>query len=55
MNHSKNLKEKDADEEVPEEEMLDYEVSSERLGMKINVITFSVDYDIIGDDENVMA
>jgi hypothetical protein len=33
------------------EDLVDYEASPEHLGMDVNVITFSVDYTIIGDDE----
>ena len=34
--------------------MVDYEVSLERTCMKVNVITFSVDYTIISDDEHMV-
>jgi hypothetical protein len=37
------------------EDLVDYEASPERLGMDINVITFSTDCNIIGDDEPVVA
>ena len=35
------------------DDLVDYEASPEHPGMDINVITFSVDYTIIGDDEPV--
>jgi hypothetical protein len=53
MDHSEALKERITDEEVSEELMVDYEASLECLGMEINVITFSADYDII-DNYNVI-
>jgi hypothetical protein len=37
------------------EDLVDYEASPEHLGMDINVITFSADCSIIGDDEHVVA
>jgi hypothetical protein len=37
------------------EDLVDYEASPERPGMDVNVITFSADYTIIGDDEPVVA
>jgi hypothetical protein len=37
------------------EDLVDYEASPERLGMDVNVITFSADCTIIGDDEPVVA
>jgi hypothetical protein len=37
------------------EDMVDYESSPERPGMDVNVITFSVDCTIVGDDEPVVA
>jgi hypothetical protein len=37
------------------EDLVDYEASPERTGMDINVITFSADCTIIGDDEPVVA
>jgi hypothetical protein len=37
------------------ENLVDYEASSERPGMDVNVITFSADCTIIGDDEPVVA
>jgi hypothetical protein len=55
MDHSEAPKEKVAEEEVNEEEMVYYEVSPKHLGMEINIFTFYVDYNIIGNDENVMA
>jgi hypothetical protein len=55
MDHSEAPKEKVAEEEVHEEEMVDYEVSPKHLVMEINIFTFYVDNDIIGNDENVMA
>ena len=45
----------DPGEEAPEEEMVDYEASPEHQGMDVNIITFSADYNIIGEDEEVMA
>lgn len=35
--------------------MVDYEASPQHTGMEVNVITFSVDYTIFGDDEPVVA
>lgn len=35
--------------------MVDCEASLERPGMDINVITFSADYSIVGDDKPVVA
>ena len=37
------------------EDLVDYEVSPEHPGMDVNVITFSTDCTIIGDDEPVVA
>jgi hypothetical protein len=37
------------------EDLVDYEASPRHTGMDVNVITFSADYDIIGDDEPVVA
>jgi hypothetical protein len=37
------------------EDLVDYEASPEHSGMDINVITFSADCNIIGDDEPVLA
>jgi hypothetical protein len=37
------------------EDLVDYEVSPERPGMDVNVITFSADCTIVGDDEPVVA
>jgi hypothetical protein len=37
------------------EDLVDYEASPEHPCMDINVITFSADYDIIGDDEPIVA
>jgi hypothetical protein len=54
----------DASDDVPtpmeeddllREDLVDYEASLERLGMDVNVITFSVDCTIIGDNEPVVA
>lgn len=42
------------DDDLLGEEMIDYEVSLECLGMDINVIAFSVDYNIVGDDESIV-
>ena len=42
-------------EDMTEQEMVDYEPSPDRAGMDVNIITFSADYDIIGNDEPVMA
>jgi hypothetical protein len=46
---------KTAREDVVEEDMVDYEASPKNTVIEINVITFSIDYDIISDDELVMA
>jgi hypothetical protein len=54
----------DASDEVPTpmeeddilgEDLVDYEASTERPGMDVNVITFSADCTIVGDDEPVVA
>jgi hypothetical protein len=37
------------------EDLVDYEASPERLGMDVNVITFSADCTIVGDDEPVFV
>jgi hypothetical protein len=37
------------------EDLVNYEASPERLGMEVNVITFSADCTIIGDDEPIVA
>jgi hypothetical protein len=37
------------------EDLVDYKASPERPGMDVNVITFSVDCTIVGDDEPVVA
>jgi hypothetical protein len=37
------------------QDLVDYEASPEHLGMDVNVITFSVDCAIIGDDEPIVA
>jgi hypothetical protein len=37
------------------EDLVDYEASPERPGMDVNIITFSADCTIIGDDEPVVA
>jgi hypothetical protein len=37
------------------EDLVDYEASPERLGMDVNVITFSADCTIVDDDEPVVA
>jgi hypothetical protein len=37
------------------EDLVDYEASLEHPGMNVNVITFSVDCTIVGDDEPVIA
>jgi hypothetical protein len=37
------------------EDMVDYEASPERPGMDVNVITFSADCTIVGDDEPIVA
>jgi hypothetical protein len=42
-------------EDVIEDEMVDYEASPEHLGMEINVMAFLADYDNISDDETIMA
>jgi hypothetical protein len=40
---------------LTEEDQVDYGASSEHLGMDVNVITFSTDYTIIGDDKPIVA
>jgi hypothetical protein len=37
------------------EDLVDYEASLEHTGMDINMITFSVDCTIVGDDERIVA
>jgi hypothetical protein len=37
------------------EDLVDYEASLERLGMDVNVITFSADCTIVSDDEPIVA
>jgi hypothetical protein len=37
------------------EDLVDYEASPERPGMDVNVITFSADCTIVGEDEPVVA
>jgi hypothetical protein len=37
------------------EDLVDYEASPERLGMDVNVIIFSADCTIVGDDEPIIA
>jgi hypothetical protein len=37
------------------EDLVDYEASPERPGMDVNVITFSADCTIVGDDEPIVA
>lgn len=37
------------------EEMVDYGASLEHLGMEVNVIPFSTNYNIISDDEPLVA
>jgi hypothetical protein len=37
------------------EDLVDYEASPEHPGMDVNIITFSADCTIIGDDEPVVA
>jgi hypothetical protein len=37
------------------EDLVDYEASPEHPGMDVNVITFSIDCTIVGDDEPVVA
>jgi hypothetical protein len=41
----------DDEDDLLGEEMVDYGASSEHPCMEVNVITFSADYNIIGDDE----
>jgi hypothetical protein len=43
------------EDDLPGEDLVDYEASPERPGMDVNVITFSADCTIIGDDEPVVA
>jgi hypothetical protein len=38
-----------------EEEMVDYGTSQEHQGMEVNIITFSVDHDIIKNNEPMVA
>lgn len=45
----------DEEEDLLGQEMVDYEASLEHPRMEDNVITFLVDYNIIGDDEPVVA
>jgi hypothetical protein len=43
------------EDDLLREDLIDYEVSPERPGMDVNVITFSADCTIVGDDEPVVA
>jgi hypothetical protein len=43
------------EEDLLGEDLVNYEASPEHPGMDINVITFSADCNIIGDDEHVVA
>ena len=43
------------EDDLQGEDLVDYEASPERSGMDVNVITFSTDCTIIGDDEPVVA
>jgi hypothetical protein len=43
------------EEDLLGEDLIDYEASLERPGMDVNVITFSADCTIVGDDEPVVA
>jgi hypothetical protein len=43
------------EDDLLEEDLVDYEASPEHTGMDINVITFSVDCTIVGDDEPIIA
>jgi hypothetical protein len=43
------------EDDLQGEDLVDYGASPEHLGMDVNVITFSTDYTIIGDDEPVVA
>jgi hypothetical protein len=43
------------EEDLLGEDLVDYEASLEHTGMDINVITFSADSTIVGDDEPVVA
>jgi hypothetical protein len=43
------------EEDLLGEDLVDYEASPERPGMDVNVITFSADCTIVGDDEPIVA
>jgi hypothetical protein len=43
------------EEDLPGENMVDYEASPEHSGMDVNVITFSAVCTIIGEDEPIVA
>lgn len=43
------------DDDLLGEDMVDYEASPQHEGMEVNMITFFVDYTVIGDDEPVVA
>jgi hypothetical protein len=43
------IDETDDNDDLLGEEMVHYEASSETLGMEVNIITFSIDYEIIGN------
>jgi hypothetical protein len=45
----------DDNDDLLGENMVDYEVLQQHACMKVNVVTFSADYNIIVDDENVVA
>jgi hypothetical protein len=43
------------EDDLLEEDLVDYEVSPERPGMDVNIITFFADCTIVGDDEPIVA
>jgi hypothetical protein len=43
------------EDDLLEEDLVDYEASPERPGMDVNIITFFADCTIVGNDEPVVA
>jgi hypothetical protein len=43
------------EDDLLREDLVDYEASPEHPGMDANVITFSTDCTIVGDDESIVA
>jgi hypothetical protein len=43
------------EEDLKGEDLFDYGASPQHLGVEVNVITFSANYTILGDDETIVA